>query len=250
MTDPRSELDRVHIPSPCTADWSAMEGDERSRYCSECSLHVHNLAAHTREEADELLARRHGGERVCVRLELDADGRPLTVEDRRPGRAREAALALALGASLLAACRDTSDKAAVVEPGTPGGACETELLGDVVLGEPVDEAALLEAEAREPSAEELLGRVAPGAPVGTPPEGEPIPEAVLQRLERLGYVADAPEGEPVAPGQEAPAAAEEGACETPAGGEAAPARKVLMGTPGPAGPGPAPQGPGKPAEPR
>ncbi len=130
MTDPRSELDRVHIPSPCTADWSAMEGDERSRYCSECSLHVHNLAAHTREEADRLLARRHEGERVCVRMELDGEGRPLTVEDRRPagqGRAREAALALALGASLLAACRDTSDKAAVVEPATPAGACETEL---------------------------------------------------------------------------------------------------------------------------
>jgi hypothetical protein len=39
-------------------------GDERRRFCSECSLHVTNLSAMTRTQAEGFLARSQG--RVCV----------------------------------------------------------------------------------------------------------------------------------------------------------------------------------------
>ncbi len=281
MTDPRSELDRVHIPRPCSADWSSMEGDERSRYCGECRLHVHDLAAHTREEAELLLARRHRGERVCVRVELDGEGRPRTLDDRppaRPGRSREAALALALGAGLLAACRDTPGPAPGAGPEDRSGACESELLGDAVsgdevsgdalagdvvlgegalLGEPADAGVPEEGEASPvgpaPERAELLGRVAPGSGpepgAGDPAAGE-AEAGTLERLRLLGYVVDLADAGDAAEGEEACPPQEGGEADGAAAGHDSPpaaggaeGRRVLMGTPGPSGPPPA--GPGQ-----
>lgn len=71
------ELDRIAIASPCTADWNAMKGDDRKRFCSQCKLHVHDLSAMSRDEASTLLAAAAKG-RVCVRFFRRADGRVLT----------------------------------------------------------------------------------------------------------------------------------------------------------------------------
>lgn len=69
-------LDNVSIATPCSADWDAMSGDERVRFCGECSLHVYNLSAMTRDEAEALLAKKEG--RLCVRLYKRADGTVIT----------------------------------------------------------------------------------------------------------------------------------------------------------------------------
>lgn len=95
-------LDQIAIASPCSANWHDMRGDARRRFCAQCKLHVHDLSAMTRDEAEALLQAASGG-RVCVRLHRRADGRVLTrdcpvgLRQRlRTAWARAAALAFAL----------------------------------------------------------------------------------------------------------------------------------------------------------
>ena len=55
MRSSRSEdlLDQVGIASPCTASWEAMAGDDRVRFCRQCSLNVYNLSGMTKLEAED-----------------------------------------------------------------------------------------------------------------------------------------------------------------------------------------------------
>ena len=69
-------LEMVQVASPCTADWDAMRGDDRVRFCGRCNLHVYNLSGMTRQEAEGLINRREG--RLCVQLLLRHDGTVLT----------------------------------------------------------------------------------------------------------------------------------------------------------------------------
>lgn len=90
-------LDRLQLSFRCPADWDAMEGDERRRFCTHCRKHVHNLGAMTREEAGALIA----GGNVCVRMERRADG--TTVVKDCPGTAAARGLAVRIaGAGLVA----------------------------------------------------------------------------------------------------------------------------------------------------
>ena len=73
FTDP---LDGVRIASPCSADWDAMYGDERRRFCAECGLNVYNLSAMSKADAESLLLTAEG--RVCVRLYRRRDGSVMT----------------------------------------------------------------------------------------------------------------------------------------------------------------------------
>ena len=69
-------LSRVRVSSPCTADWDAMIGDERVRFCGQCELNVYNLSALTRTQAENLIA---GTERkLCVRFYRRRDGSIIT----------------------------------------------------------------------------------------------------------------------------------------------------------------------------
>lgn len=101
--DPLSSL---RIASPCTADWNAMTGDAKTRFCAQCRLHVHDLSQRSADEARQLL-RAAGQGRVCVRFFRRADGTVLTQDCpkglRRRLRAawlRAAALCSAVVASL------------------------------------------------------------------------------------------------------------------------------------------------------
>ena len=60
----------VPIPSPCPADWNAMTGDARKRFCSTCDKHVHDLSAMTERQAR--VAAKPGS---CVRYAHDRFGR-------------------------------------------------------------------------------------------------------------------------------------------------------------------------------
>ena len=69
-------LDQIKIDSPCTADWDAMIGNDRVRFCSHCSLSVHHLDRITRKQALRLITRSRG--RLCLRYLAGPDGRPAT----------------------------------------------------------------------------------------------------------------------------------------------------------------------------
>ena len=69
-------LNNIKIASPCSADWNAMIGDERKRYCGDCKLNVYNLSGMTRIEAENLLLNSEG--KLCVRFYRRADGSVLT----------------------------------------------------------------------------------------------------------------------------------------------------------------------------
>ena len=71
-----SPLDKLKIASPCSADWDAMSGDERKRFCGDCRLHVYNLSGMTRYDAENLLRLSEG--RLCVRYYKRPDGTILT----------------------------------------------------------------------------------------------------------------------------------------------------------------------------
>ena len=72
----RNPLDHVRVASPCESDWDQMIGDERARFCGQCSLNVYNLSNMTRLEAESLIARTEG--RLCVRFYRRRDGSIIT----------------------------------------------------------------------------------------------------------------------------------------------------------------------------
>lgn len=71
-----SPLSNLKVASPCSANWEEMAGDERKRFCGDCSLHVYNLSGMTRYDAENLLRLSEG--RLCVRYYQRPDGTVLT----------------------------------------------------------------------------------------------------------------------------------------------------------------------------
>jgi hypothetical protein len=69
-------LDVIQIASPCSADWEAMVGDDRRRYCGDCKLHVYNLSDMTSDEALDFISQREG--RTCIRMYKRPDGTIIT----------------------------------------------------------------------------------------------------------------------------------------------------------------------------
>jgi hypothetical protein len=74
----QSILDQVKIASPCHARWEDMAGDDRSRFCGQCSKNVFNFSAMTRAEVETLIREKEG--RLCGRFFQRADGRMLTAD--------------------------------------------------------------------------------------------------------------------------------------------------------------------------
>lgn len=71
-----SILDQVKIASPCTVDWDKMTGDERVRFCGQCSKNVFNLSQMSKKDAEDLIYQSEG--KVCVRFYQRHDGTILT----------------------------------------------------------------------------------------------------------------------------------------------------------------------------
>lgn len=102
MTASLTILDNIRIASPCSADWSKMVGDDRSRFCGSCEKHVYNLSAMTADEATQLIREREGN--LCGRLFRRADGTVLTSDCPVGARAvwrRTKQLAVACTAAVL-----------------------------------------------------------------------------------------------------------------------------------------------------
>ena len=68
----RNPLDHVQVAAPCPADWDQMVGNERVKFCGQCSLNVYNLSSMTKAQAEHLIASTEG--RLCVRFYRRRDG--------------------------------------------------------------------------------------------------------------------------------------------------------------------------------
>jgi hypothetical protein len=98
----RNPLDHVRVASPCESDWDQMIGDERVRFCGQCSLNVYNLSSMTRADAESLIARTEG--RLCVRFYRRCDGSIITKDcpvGLRAIRRRVSYIAKAIGSMVL-----------------------------------------------------------------------------------------------------------------------------------------------------
>jgi hypothetical protein len=73
FTDP---LSHVRVSAPCRADWERMRGNERVRFCGECSMNVYNLSNMSKKDAEALITGAEG--RLCVRYYHRRDGTILT----------------------------------------------------------------------------------------------------------------------------------------------------------------------------
>ncbi|CAN5673443.1 hypothetical protein BH09VER1_BH09VER1_02110 [soil metagenome] len=69
----------LRVATPCPANWNEMEGDERARFCGQCSKHVYNLSSMSESAAAELIREKEG--KLCVRFYQREDGTVLHGED-------------------------------------------------------------------------------------------------------------------------------------------------------------------------
>ena len=76
MNQFNNALDHVKVAAPCNVDWDGMIGNDRSRFCGQCSLNVYNLSDMSKREAEQLIASSEG--RLCVRFYRRSDGSILT----------------------------------------------------------------------------------------------------------------------------------------------------------------------------
>jgi len=140
--------DELRIPSPCNADWNAMEPRERGRFCSACELEVVDISARTEAEVRELAGatRASRTSRVCVSYLVNRDGTiRLAADPSKPdvptsALARRGARMLAAASIALAACG----------PGSFGR----------LAGEPVSTVATESTESTEPC-ERVAGGIGP-----------------------------------------------------------------------------------------
>ena len=69
-------LQQARIATPCPASWEDMRGDDRMRFCDQCSLHVYNVSELNQDEAERLIRETEG--RLCGRIYRRADGTIMT----------------------------------------------------------------------------------------------------------------------------------------------------------------------------
>jgi hypothetical protein len=188
-----SALDAIDVAEPCTQSWEAMTGDDRSRFCGSCRLHVYDLSAMTRSEAEELVRSRKGaGERLCVRFFRRADGTVMTDDcgpiRRRARRVRAAVVAALLllfpataSAFLLPAARASSPRvpAHAPKPPAPPAPAETPAADVAPAPPPAPEPPVQAVPAQPAPAPVVPAPAAPceQAPAPTTPSPPPPPPA-------------------------------------------------------------------------
>lgn len=113
-------LNLINIPSPCSADWDSMIGNERLRFCSNCNRNVHNLLEMTPKEIIRLIINSDG--RLCARYYQGTDSNiqsatpTLHQIGRRASRIAAGAFSAVLSLSANAAAQ-TSQTASQFIPG-------------------------------------------------------------------------------------------------------------------------------------
>src|SRR5688572_7497716 len=86
VTTKPTPLPVIEVATPCPADWDAMTGDDRRRFCAHCQCHVHDLSAMRSAEVLDLICRNAG--QLCVQFERAADGQVKTLDYQPASAAR------------------------------------------------------------------------------------------------------------------------------------------------------------------
>ena len=132
-------LDQVRVASPCHARWEDMAGDDRTRFCRQCSKNVFNFSAMTRVEVEKMIREKEG--RLCGRFYQRPDGRMLTadcptgVRRRRNRLARFGAAIFAAMMFLVNGCttrRIKMGEVCVPQTNSPSATMGKVLMGDVM----------------------------------------------------------------------------------------------------------------------
>jgi hypothetical protein len=72
----KDRIDNLRVAAPCPMSWDEMRGDDRTRFCEQCNLHVYNISEMTRKQAEALIVNTEG--RICSRLYKRAVGTVIT----------------------------------------------------------------------------------------------------------------------------------------------------------------------------
>jgi hypothetical protein len=112
--------DDLKIPEPCDADWDAMTGDDRKRFCLSCTKHVHNLSEMSKQDATHLI---DTSKNLCVQYASHSSGEVFFNDSTHPAwrlhRQIEGAkrlLAAALLVPLAAACDVPKHSSSAISP--------------------------------------------------------------------------------------------------------------------------------------
>jgi hypothetical protein len=134
---PDELLKHVKIARQCPVEWDELSGDQKTRYCGRCQLHVLNLETANQEDLVNAVLRAAAGERVCVGVSARRDhgnATPLLSFPRASSQVAQAALrslstksrhaaAWIAGATTfllsLPVCAQSSETAATVENPDP-----------------------------------------------------------------------------------------------------------------------------------
>lgn len=172
FTDP---LSHVRIAAPCRAEWERMRGNERVRFCGECSMNVYNLSNMSRKDAEALIVSAEG--RLCVRYYSRADGTILTkncpvglqaIKRRMSGISRaviSSVISFFAGMAVLAGLETAQSSMRTTEPGL-----------DLISPVPLEETA-------NPPTENFT--ITTGVLAAEPNEGWVNGEAIADRIEIL-----------------------------------------------------------------
>ncbi|MCB9742787.1 MAG: hypothetical protein H6741_11885 [Alphaproteobacteria bacterium] len=199
--------DQLPIPEPCHADWGAMQGDARKRFCQSCTKHVHDLSAMTEPEAKAVLQQPE----VCVRYTAEPDGAIRFKPSRRrrfaSALAAAAGVALALpqaGCGVAQASASSGGEPGLIEQAAtaihdllfgPSEGCDLTQdfqvpnVSPVLMGEPMP---ILEPP--EPEPEVLMGDPAPPEPL--PPTVMGGPRPTPQLMGKIAMPEPSPEPSP------------------------------------------------------
>lgn len=196
-------LDQIRVASPCSASWSQMTGDDRTRHCDACDKDVYNLSGMTREEAEALIVERNG--ELCVRYYQRADGTILLADctvgvRRKRDRRRTATRAAALVAGGLAAAGAMALHARATEPpcAIPRDELSHPVLGGLKLPSPPP------APIRGPVEPPRVTMGAIAVPLDPPPQAprpraSRIPTQAPTQVDRLPPATETPADPPSAP---------------------------------------------------
>ena len=94
-------LARIHVATPCHADWSQMTGDDRVRHCAHCKKDVFNLSDMAREQAERLIIEKNGD--LCARYYQRKDGTILLADCSVGIKQKRKTRVIAAGAAALLA---------------------------------------------------------------------------------------------------------------------------------------------------
>jgi hypothetical protein len=150
-------LPELKIASPCSASWEQMNGDNRTRHCSQCNLNVYNFSEMTSAEIEGLIAA-SSGQRLCGRFYQRPDGTILTqdcpvglrAKIRRVSRRLTTALAAAMSLVFTAQMFSQQPTPQQSAPQQPAPLQEELLMGDVAIADRTSFGLLLIGPSRAP----------------------------------------------------------------------------------------------------